>query len=505
MSSGIDTSDLVLARYNRDGRLDTSFGTGGHVALHVGSAPESFDQAQGIAVQADGKIVVVGSCGSPFTTEQFVLTRFTPNGRLDTSFGTGGIVLTSFAVGHWQADAGATAVALEGDRIVVAGTATVYWSGVVPRPAGFTPFSEFAVARYDSHGRLDTSFGTGGRVLTSFAPALGGEMDQASGIAVSADGKIVVVGSAEGASKHASSPGGVSAGDVLWTSHIALARYDAHGKLDGSFGSGGKVLTDFPGSTLNQAAGVAVTADGAVVVAGSAAGRFALARYDGHGRLDRTFGTGGRVTTGLAGTSDDSASGLVLTPGGKIVVGGSVQDRTGRQEFALARYDVHGKLDGSFGAGGTVVTSFGGDDSAAALARAPDGKVVAAGSSSRPGGTAFALARYTADPPPQAASGIAGVALVGPVRPAQMLGVASMRPLPDAVITVEPAGGGAVLARVRTDHDGRFRIALHPGKYLLVPLPTQPRRAVPRGKPQTVTVTANRFTPVIVTYDSGIR
>src|SRR5262249_16126887 len=94
------------------GDLDPSFGTGGIVTTSFGTAVVN---AGGIALQADGKIVAVGSAGAP---SAFALARYNPNGNLDTSFGTGGTMTTSFGAGS-----AAAAVALQGDgKIVAAGS-----------------------------------------------------------------------------------------------------------------------------------------------------------------------------------------------------------------------------------------------------------------------------------------------------------------------------------------------------------------------------------------------
>ena len=103
------------------------------------------------------------------------------------------------------------------------------------------------------------------------------------------------------------------------------------------------------------------------------------------------------------------------------------------------------------------------------------------------------------------ASGIRGIALAGPVSPVERPGVPNTRPLPGAIITVRPARGGEGIARERADQNGRFKIALEPGRYLIEPLPPRANALLPRGKTDTVEVPVNRFTEVVVTYDTGIR
>jgi len=148
-----------------------------------------------------------------------------------------------------------------------------------------------------------------------------GSFDRAHAVALQPDGKIVVAGS--------SSDGG-----------FALARYHPDGSLDSSFGTEGVVLTDVGG----EARALVLQADGKIVVAGSGAGSsnadFALARYNANGSLDDTFGVAGLVLTDLSGNgTDQAASALVLQPDGKIVVVGTSSFPDGPSDFALARYE----------------------------------------------------------------------------------------------------------------------------------------------------------------------
>jgi uncharacterized delta-60 repeat protein len=179
---------------------------------------------------------------------------------------------------------------------------------------------------------------------------------------------------------------------------FALARYLPDGTLDPSFGSGGKVTTDLAGGDDAGFFSVAVLGGGKLVALGSgftSTGQdFTLVRYNPNGTLDASFGSGGKVTTDFAG-GDDIGIGLVVQPSGKLVaVGyafiGAVRD------FALARYKPNGLLDATFGRRGQVTTDFGGDDGATTLASQPDGKLVAGGLSNTGTGYDWALARYHA-------------------------------------------------------------------------------------------------------------
>lgn len=174
-----------------------------------------------------------------------------------------------------------------------------------------------------------------------------------------------------------------------------LTRYLADGTSDLGYGTEG-----FSARARMQPAGAARQPDGKIVVAGSYRKsstehmNFTLVRYDEEGALDPSFDAGGVVSTGLGG--DAYATALALQPDGKIVVSGSVPG-PGGSDFALVRYCANGVLDSSFGAGGVVVTDFGGYDYPAAVALQADGKIVVAGTSSGAADQLLVLARYNSD------------------------------------------------------------------------------------------------------------
>jgi uncharacterized delta-60 repeat protein len=289
--------NFALARYNPNGSLDTSFsGNGRRRTDFVG-------RANGVALQGDGKIVVVGSAGGPGGAD-FALARYNPNGSLDTSFSGNGMQTTDFG-GFDEA----TGVTLQGDgRIVAVGHA---------HNAGG---SDFALARYNPNGSLDTSFSADGMRTTDF-----GSFDEANGVALQGDGKIVAVGR------------GDDAGD------FALARYNPNGSLDPSFSADGRQTTNF-GGFFDHATGVALQTDGKIVAAGAGvtvgdvgAADFALARYNPNGSLDPSFSADGKQTTDFGGDSD-AANGVVLQGNGKIVAAGAGLGPNQTRDFALARY-----------------------------------------------------------------------------------------------------------------------------------------------------------------------
>ncbi|HTP11794.1 MAG TPA: delta-60 repeat domain-containing protein, partial [Anaerolineae bacterium] len=224
--------------------------------------------------------------------------------------------------------------------------------------------SEAPPAAAAADGDLDATFGSGGKVTTDFNGT-----DVANSLAIQSDGKPVAGG-------YASDSGGNSV--------FALARYTTAGALDGTFGNGGKATTGFDGKDAVLALGI--QSNGKIIAAGNTYTgtndhyNFALARYTITGTLDTTFGSGGKVKTDFNGQLD-SANALGIQSDGKIIAAGTAFDAAGTDsDFALARYTVTGTLDTTFGSGGKVTTDiFGSYDTAYALAIQSNGKIVVAG------------------------------------------------------------------------------------------------------------------------------
>jgi uncharacterized delta-60 repeat protein len=355
-ATGGANGKFALARYTVDGSLDATFGGDGKVKTGFTSFGDS---AYAVALQSDGKIVAAGSTGG--ANGKFALARYNTNGRLDATFSGDGKATTDFTH-HGDYAYG---VAIQTDGTIVAAGAT----GGANR--------KFALARYTVDGSLDTSFGGDGKVKTDFTRGF----DEADGVAIQTDGKIVAAGFSGGAN-----------------GKFALARYKANGILDPSFGSDGKVVTDFS-SHDDYAIGLAIQGNGKIVAAGGTTRdfyRFALARYNTDGTLDPTFSKDGRVTTNFSASADE-AHAVAIQSDGKIIAAGHANgERNGR--FALARYNSHGHLDPTFGGDGRVTTGFtAGFDSVYGVAIQADGRIVAAGVSGVFGRTPkFALARFQA-------------------------------------------------------------------------------------------------------------
>jgi uncharacterized delta-60 repeat protein len=349
---------LIPAAQATPGGLDPSFGTGGKVTTPIGAGN---DAAYALALQPDGKIVAAGT-GWTQTQEVFTLARYNPDGKLDPNFnGTGKV----------QTPIGSNFASVEGlvrqpDGKLVAAGSTYNGSDF-----------DFALARYNPDGSLDTNFNGTGKVTT----AIGAGNDFAYALALQPDGKIVAAGKSWSGAQFV----------------ITLARYNADGKLDPNFNGTGKVTTAIGLDDVAYA--VAVQPDGKIVVAGdsySAANSddFTLARYNPDGKLDPSFNGTGKVTTAMSSGQDDANS-LALQPDGKLVAAGASLDGSGNFRFALARYNPDGKLDPNFNGTGKVTTAIGSDvDSAHDLALQPDGKLVVAGFSFNGSRDVFALTRY---------------------------------------------------------------------------------------------------------------
>ena len=289
-----------VVRYDADGSLDPGFGDGGIVETDFAG---QVDQANAVAVQADGKIVVAGLAartGPLGADNDFALARYLGDGTLDPSFGGDGIVTTDLGT---RTDIARALVIQPGDGgIVVAGTVD----------------GDVALVRYTDTGEVDTSFGDQGVTITDF-----GSDDFANGVALTSDGQILVAGHSLGAGL---------------TTDFALARYSANGELDDSFGSSGIVLTDIGGGD-DFAEGLTVDADGRIVVVGRATSStildLAVVRYDREGALDTGFGENGIITADFHG-SGEFGQDVVIQADGKIVAAGYTANGLDT-EFALIR------------------------------------------------------------------------------------------------------------------------------------------------------------------------
>ena len=391
------TLALVAPASGAPGDLDPTYGSGGSVDVSRPGAPENGRGAKDAVLQADGKLVV-----TIFTYEGFIVRRFLPDGSRDEGFGDGGTATMPFDF-DWEdaPNGGSTAVAVQPDgKIVVVGQASFYCWGTAP-PSCADPLDNpgrrtFAVARFTADGFPDRSFGSPyggftGESTGSVRTFFDGRAGLAQAVVIQPDGKIVAAGYLFG---------------LPPTRSVAVARYNPDGSPDATFGRGGTVTTTVEGFTA-QARSVMLQPDGKIVVAGRAGGSdeaegtFLLARYNADGSADPSFGNDGVVTTSIEKYS--GAAGAVLRPDGRIVAAGSTSPASDSPspKFALVGYKPDGSLDPGFGDHGTVTTVFGTASGAGPLVLLPDGTLVAAGSTSSDGSPRMmALVHYAADGSP---------------------------------------------------------------------------------------------------------
>lgn len=376
-----------IVRYNSDGSLDSSFGSGGIVMMDL----LLFSGAHAVTVLGDGKIVIAGQA-SDGTLSRFGLARLNPDGTPDSTFGPSGDGRSVASVVPYSMYTTSLSVQTDGG-LIAAGR--IDHGG---EPVG--PAQDFGLVRYTTNGLNDMTFGPAATsvVSTDFFS----HNDLANAVALQADGKIVAAGVA-------STTGSASSND------FALARYLSNGSLDAAFGAGGKVITDFElaGDEVRDAV---ILSDGKILAGGVATHggsggvrAFALARYHVDGSLDGAFGIGGKTTTDFA-AGPSLAEALAVQSDGKIILAGTVVNSDYGTAWALARYHSDGSLDPSFGTAGKVVTDFySGVDIAHTVAIQTDGKIVAGGMGyadeyypGTPGaiGWDFTLARYLGDPLP---------------------------------------------------------------------------------------------------------
>ena len=290
-----------VTRFEADGSLDASFGSGGHASTIVRGL------AYGMALQADGRIVVAGYAEPVQGGGAFIaLVRYDSLGSLDLSFGSGGVVLSDL-----QGQARAVTVQPDG-RILTAG-------------------GSFQVVRFNADGTLDTGFGSGGQITLPFGDY--GWDSLAEAILVQPDDRIVVAGGA-------------------WTHYdFAIARLEPDGSLDRGFGHGGMVTTDFANGGFDSILALVLQPDGRLVAAGYGGpshrlpdeDHFALARYEPDGALDRSFGRSGKVVVPIDDLLiDDFARALALQPDGRLVAAGNARTcKTSscyKSGYALARF-----------------------------------------------------------------------------------------------------------------------------------------------------------------------
>lgn len=342
---GVDNLiSFAVLRYTVTGTLDSTFNNSGFITTAIGT---HYNSAWSVAVQPDGKIVVVGpsQTGVFPGDDVFSVVRYTVTGTYDSTFNGTGIVTTHVNSRHNDDEAYSVALQPDG-KIVVAGH-----SGENKEAS-----RDFAVVRYTPTGTLDSTFTHTGIVTTPISAC----DDEGRAVAIQPDGKIVVAGNSGCKDDN--------------NANFAVVRYTITGALDSSFSNTGIVTTPI-GNGNDYAFSVALQPDGKIVAAGHSSDSVAVVRYTITGVLDSTFNG-----TGIVTTSNMQGYKMAMQPDGKIIVAGYIENDAGYGDFAAVRYTTSGALDTTFNRTGIVTTPIGdGYDEGVAVAIQSDGKIVVAG------------------------------------------------------------------------------------------------------------------------------
>jgi uncharacterized delta-60 repeat protein len=387
VESGVGvTGAFLLERFNSDGSFDTTFGAGGIVQTRMGNGPSGI---MSMALQPDGKIVAVGNAGltqkgKNYTT--FAVVRYNANGSLDTSFGSGGITLTAIGPGNNGIDYFPSTFQDCANSVIVDSSGAIIVSGTANPNNGSLNDNRVAVARYKSNGKLDASFGSGGIV---FGPQIGGQPTNATSLAKTPSGNIVVGASVSSTSNVSINSGGIS-----------LFQFTSSGKLDTPFGTNGVVSGVVPaGATTSFVNSLLIQSNGNILAAASskfATNQQTLVSFTSTGAIDTSFGNQGFVVNA------DALGGKVLAKAanGDILVSGTAKNPADNTNiFCAAAYLPNGSRDVTYGTNGLATAGISGRNvGGMAMSLQADGKIVVAGTASN----TPALARFL---PPKAKIG----------------------------------------------------------------------------------------------------
>jgi uncharacterized delta-60 repeat protein len=368
--------------------LDVTFNTTGLADIAFDLAGTRADLGAAVAVQADGKVIVVGTARSGTADTDFAVARLNPDGTFDATFGTNGLRTVGFDLGGDNKDAAAAVAVLADGSIVVAGSAQVDAAGDF----------DFAVARLTPAGQLDTTFDGDGRQTVGFDVIGSTNDDRAAGVAVDSNNRVVLAGTV--------------ALNATGDTDFGVARLLADGSLDAAFDADGRqtVAFDHGGANADAAAGLVLDPTDAVVVAGTVqvggAGDadFAVARLLPSGALDRSFNEVGLVIVPVngGGTNADVAAGIARDLSGRYVVAGTAAVPAGL-DIGVVRLTADGQLDSAFNGNGKTTFGFdrggGNNDRAAGVAvHAATGAVLVAATVDAAAGkdTDLGVARLTA-------------------------------------------------------------------------------------------------------------
>jgi uncharacterized delta-60 repeat protein len=357
-----NASDICVARFTADGAIDSAF------ANEIKNLPPTLNGgvAYAVAIQNDGKILIVGTCADNLNKPQFCVLRLNASGSIDASFGA-----QAYALDSPESSGSAYALAIQPDgRFVLAGV------------CGSGNASTMCAMRYNANGMLDMSFNATGKVSTSIGPLSG-----ATALAIDSDGKIVL--------------GGGCFVDAPQLKFCAL-RYNVDGSIDTSFNQIGYTAVSLIGNATLRS--LALQTDGKILLAGSCndgvLAQFCAVRLLSDGAIDTSFGQAGIATPQLY-PNENIATAMTIEPSGKILLAGQCKFNS-TIDFCLARLSTNGTLDTSFGDGGRAREAlYSDDDVANAMAIQSDGKILLAGYFLNNLGIDFAVLRFdggAADP-----------------------------------------------------------------------------------------------------------
>lgn len=384
--------ELVVGRYEPDGRRDLAFGPHGYQRLPFHLPDENVVAVAGLP---DGNLLVVGETLEPTTGTDGTVHRLLPGGAADPTFGAGGAVRVHYTVDDYREvkDNSVDVAAIQPNgKFLLAGS--VYVGG----------HNGVYIVRLNQAGQRDPSFGSDGGAIVF---EVSGGNDNITGIAVQSDGRIVFgardnyndnrpsfrrrfpdgsrdpsFGSPrmEDAGQRGTTPLWITRDDAILVGGVfgGVARLDADGNLDLDFGDGGHVSLEPLGFDRNVIALVQLRSGRIVVAAGYRATDFTLVGLDPAGAIDPAFGDGGIVTTDF-GSDSEWVSTLAVQSDGKIVALGGSEAAPGipaRQ--IVARYTADGALDSTFGSGGVVVLPTPPEDSHPKLTLGRDGSIYVA-------------------------------------------------------------------------------------------------------------------------------
>jgi uncharacterized delta-60 repeat protein len=309
--------DLILTRFTKDGILDSSFGLNGIKILDIKNVD---NQIRAIKVQSDDKIVLCVFTTNNASAFDYNIIRFNKNGDIDNTFGTNGFAVSPFSAADMfiQTDG----------KIVVGGTISKIVNGLAS--------GDFGLIRFTSNGQLDNSFAVNGIATVDF-----NKNEVLRSIDFQSDGKIIVLG----------------VYDNGITNNYLFARFTQDGVLDNSFAlSGKRIINNFNGayfSILGIDQNDKIFALGDSPTSQVDIGNFYIIKLDANGALDPSFGGSGIVQTKIK-NSRASAGAMTFQEDGKVLIFGMTHSIIGMQvgNIASLRYRNNGYLDSSYGING---------------------------------------------------------------------------------------------------------------------------------------------------------